>query len=175
MLKIKITIGRIITWASSFMLLLGVFGDWYGDFIGSQSISIFGAWDLAGLYHTGFDGGFLGFLAILILLASVAVVFFDLFEQSKLSKFISLGVAATVILVFIIALVVADGEHIAYGLVLLLFGGLGMPVGPLLEDIMSGKLPFGGGTAQTKKFCSNCGAQVADNAPFCTSCGNRMN
>ncbi len=174
--KIKITVARIITWASSFLLLLGVFGDWYGDFVGSRSLSIFGAWDIAGMYRTGFDGGFLGFIAILILIAAEAVVFFDLFEQSKLAKFVSLGVGGTAVLTFIIALIVADGADMAYGLLLLLLGGLGMPVGPLLEDIMSGKLPFGNGNAApAKKFCPNCGAQVADNAPFCTSCGNRMN
>ncbi len=178
--KINITVGKIITWVSSFLLLLGVFGDWYGDFIG-DGVTIFGAWDFE------FDAGFLGFFAMLIILAAEAVVFFDLFGQKKLAKYVSFGVGGTSLLVFIIALAAADGADMAYGLLLLLLGGLGMPAGPLVEDIMAGKISFGannnGGNYSNnnnynnvaKKFCPNCGAQVAEGAPFCTSCGNRMN
>jgi len=169
--NIKITVGKIITWASSFLILLGVFGDWCGsDFIGKRSATIFTLWD------SGADGGFLGFFAVLILLATTAVVFFDLFEQEKLAKFISFGVGGTVLLVFILALATIDAD-ISYGLILLLLGGLSIPVGTLIDDFLSGKikLPAGNAAAPATKFCPNCGAQVSGDAPFCTSCGNKMN
>ena len=170
--NIKITVGKIITWATSFLILLGVFGDWAGmDFIGDRSFTIFTLWD------GDMDGGFLGFFAILILLATMAVVFFDFFGETKLAKFISFGVGGTILLVFILALATIDWD-ISYGLVLLLLGGLGIPVGTVIDDVLSGKikLPVGNtAAAPAAKFCPNCGAQVAGNAPFCTSCGNKMN
>ncbi|MBR5518669.1 MAG: zinc ribbon domain-containing protein [Clostridia bacterium] len=167
----KFSVGKIVTWVSSFFILLGVFGDWCGpDFIGEDSVTIFTMWDMDA------DGGFLGFFAILILLATLTVVFFDFFGETKLAKFISFGAGGTALLVFILALATIDPD-ISYGLVLLLIGGLGIPVGTVIDDILSGniKLPTGNAAASSKKFCPNCGAQVAEGAPFCTSCGNKMN
>ena len=165
--KINITIGRIITWSASLLLILGSFGGWFGDFF-TDNATVFTAWDL------GADAGFLAFFTVLIILAAEAVVFFDLFEQKKLAKLISLGTGATALLVFILALALGNG--FGYGLLFVLLGGLSMPVGPFFEDFVMGKLINNtAASAPATRFCPNCGAQVAGNAPFCTSCGNKMN
>ena len=161
--------------------------------------------------------GFLTFLAIILVIGAVFVLTVTFMEPSKISKYGSWGVGGLSVVTFFIALIGKpvlkipswDSEmereiiekispDMAYGLILILIGGLLFALAPIIEEKLGANagISFNTGASsyspvdygsvqhsrntqnslnQDKKFCSRCGAEVSNGAPFCTSCGNKVN
>ena len=159
--------------------------------------------------------GFLAFLAIVLVIGAVFVLTVAFIAPGKVSKFGAFGVGAVSVVTFLIALIGKPvlkipswdanlereivekiSPDMAYGLILILIGGILLALAPIIEEKLGANagITLNTGSAasytangyesvpktqnslnQSKKFCTRCGAEVSNNAPFCTSCGNKVN
>lgn len=189
--KLNITIGKIVLWVAAVLMLFSVFGTWYGfDIMGIEGdFSLQCMWDMG--EEIDFGAGFiLGVFSIILLVATTVLVTLDFVNvKSKILNYVTLGTGALAVLTFIIGAASKpdfDGLELdmGYGLIMLIFAGILIAASPFVDDLINGniKIPVSVGTSapngnggQAKKFCPQCGAEVANDAPFCGSCGHKMN
>ena len=155
--------------------------------------------------------GFLSFLAVILVIGAVFVLTATFMAPGKISKFGSFGVGAVSVITFFIGLIGKPvlkipswdenfereivekiSPDMAYGLILILIGGILLALAPIIEEklgssagitLNTGNVQYTANNygsapqtvAQNKKFCPRCGAEVSSVSPFCTSCGNKLN